>query len=878
MSTFTATLGVAFVGLLAKFFGLIAGIVSGIVMPLVIRILDTLLTDPNWIFSQDSPLIATITAAHTAALSLANGFLLLGLLFASAAIILRIGTGTYNIKKFLGSFVIMAILCNASQPIFYALLEVGNALLNSVSYLFAETGIGVTITDIKTYLQDLAGMNITAGGNVAGTILVLVAMLLSAWVLVKIALLLIERSITLFITLVIAPLSFGLSVLPTTQKMASQWFESVIKWLLAMPITYAILALGVFVLKQMGDNPSKFIYDLGDSINLVSGSTISAAPFHIAQAGVNIDVQKLFMFIIGMTLLYMSATVPKMLKIGGALTGMVESPQKLTGLAQKTGMQAYKTIADTASGKSFIGKNVGRLSRSGYNAFVGTKTGQAFEGWRQSQAGFLGQIVNRPGEQSRLAADRAREERQASISYQLGRVSANQGILDRAAQAAHGVDWDQLKAEQKEQLIKQQRPVRLANTRIKERRGGLEYTIAKKVAKENPIDLVDPVESLIKDAANIDKSRGERAEAIYNLRRVWRSSSRPQGERKLAEAWLGANSNTIREVGLDAAKYKPTIANSTPSTEDAEIEGGFAGGTSALAEDASTAQEIKLAQAQAQLKTSRGNLTTQLTFLRLDEKDATALTTNTVIDKLFSSPAAQAAVDKINPAVLDALVNHEDSDIIMDGLADETRQTMSKTQLKTDIKDITTEEIEALATIAKETKMSPADVWLAKQLSVGAKRGNVTIGSLIERIKPALDAARAADAQVKELSSKVETAVGEEIDQRYEQMVDLLIQDKIKAKPELTVEAAREIVHTESNNIYDQLTTQLGSIADVTDDVTIQKTLDYTTTQHLDQFFQDSGQLGIGMTGTNLKDARLSQVLKRVRLIRDHTKTPEIKQ
>ncbi|MBN2585057.1 hypothetical protein JXA59_00185 [Patescibacteria group bacterium] len=362
---FWAGLGVAFLGLLAKFFGIIGETIAGVIMPIVMQVLDALLREPDWVFSANSPLAGIIDKSHEAALILANSFLLLGLVIASVAIILRVGTGTYNIKKFLGSFVIMAILANASLALFKALLEVGDALFNSVDFLFVGGTIGIDRDIILAYLKDLASMRIDIGGNVAGTILVLTAILISAWVLIRVALLLLERTIFLFIMLVISPIAFGLSVLPTTQKMASQWIENIIKWILALPITYAILALGVFVLKQIGSGTpgqiSEFITNLGKSIDVVHGGglQLSTAPLQIAAGPAN-TVKDLLMFIIGLTIIYMGATIPKMLKIGGALTGLVESPGKLTGLGQK----AYKGIADTLTGKNLPGKAQQRVRGS----------------------------------------------------------------------------------------------------------------------------------------------------------------------------------------------------------------------------------------------------------------------------------------------------------------------------------------------------------------------------------------------------------------------------------------------------------------------------------------------------------------------------------
>ncbi|MFA5270043.1 MAG: hypothetical protein WC400_00230 [Patescibacteria group bacterium] len=881
MSDFITKLGMGLVELLSRFIGLLAEMIAGIIMPIVNQILDILLGEPNWVFSSDSALAKTLDGAHAAALSLANGFLLLGLLIASIAIILRIGTGTYNIKKFLGSFIIMAILANLSQPIFYALLEVGNALLNSVSYLFSATGIGVTLTDITTYLKDLAGIKITDHffqfSN--GTVLVLVAMVISAWVLIKLALLLIERAINLFVMLIIAPLSFGLSVLPTTQKMASQWFENVFKWLLAMPITYAILALGVFVLEQIeSGKPSEFIYELSNSINVPNGS-------------LGDNIKDLFSFIIGMTLIYMGGTVPKMLKLGGSLTGLVESPNKMISLGQK----GWKQAADTVTGKNLAGKGIG-LTRSATGGLLNLATGsEKFGKFRNigTQIGAIPATIKKAREalkktresESGMAAARG-VTRLADLNiagwnpWRPGLIKGVRGEVHEETAKRHGyAGYDALAKtllDSSDSYINYATNARVAddvvrNTRLVPKERYNAYRLLRSM--QHAIHQQDPK---MKDSRS-DQQKITDAD-LYGEFMADKNEKNNQG-------WLTSRIKrlttferdrlvdpTMKAYYLDSRDVEPPAdkrGNQYIPTQRDDLDDEAAGGISAP-HYASSSRELQLAQAEARSKIARGTLTAALKPFRLDEQAIDTMIESPAIDKLSKSPAAQAELEKIRPEILDALAQHEDGTAIMSDLSE--GRAIGKTQLRVDIPAIREEEISALAIISQEAQMSPADIQLSRQLRDRAKAGNMTIGQLIDRIKPALDETRSAQQTAGDLSAQVSAELGSDTTQSYQQAVDLLIQERIEDDPKLTVEAVRDNIHTGANNMYDQLISRVGDIADVTDDMTVDSALDQTTKNNLDKFFQDSGGLGAGMTGTTLNNTRLSQVLQRVRLIRQNTK------
>ncbi|OGB85162.1 hypothetical protein A2994_03320 [candidate division Kazan bacterium RIFCSPLOWO2_01_FULL_48_13] len=747
---FWAGLGVAFIGLLAKFFGIIGEVIAGIIMPIVMQILDALLSDPNWVFSNDSPLKDIVTVSHGAALTLANGFLLLGLIVASVAIILRIGTGTYNIKKFLGSFVTMAILANVSLPIFMALLGMGDALFNSVDFLFVESTIGISRDTILVYLKDLANMHIPISLGVAGTILVLATMLISAWVLIKVTLLLIERTIFLFIMLVLAPLSFGMSVLPTTQKMASQWIENVIKWILAMPMTYAILALGVFVLQEIGGKGttpgelSSFVTGLGSSIDIVGGGGIelSASPIHIAAAT---SVKDLLMFIIGLTIIYMAGTVPKMLKIGGAIAGLVESPGKLTGMGQK----AWKTIADTATGKTPIGKFgkgvVGarwRETMAGWydkNPVFG-KAAQGLrrlEGWRSSLGKeWYSGILNPTGRKVKGESDEKLGITKARAAALSGRLMPLVQELDAEAKNRGAVDkegkpitrWYGLSGMDQKSITKDNKELKAKASRVSDLQSSLAYMLR----QITPKDLADfdPVDRMADDLDAAKPEEHEEGEWGDTIIRMGKLAGTIGPESDVArEAIKDLSDKIIDLTGLNPYKLGKGKRGrrATPASGGGEPAGGVEDMDADEAPDVPTEGELAYKR-QDELA---GGIADAKKDVRAQVKaEGTSEVSSKVVETVL---ATEAEDEEGNPKrfgeMLDAAIQ-EIKDIVGSENKDSAAQ-VAQTKLET--KGFSAEEATQLAQLGKAA--TPADVDSLSTISGSVRGQNTTLSQLVQKVQ-----------------------------------------------------------------------------------------------------------------------------------------------
>lgn len=582
----------------------------------------------------------------------------------------------------------------------------------------------------------------------------------------------------------------------------------------------------------------------------------------------------LLLIICGMVVVYFAGRVPKMLKIGGGLTGITGAgPGGTWGAIKKGAEGVTRGVSNIVAGKGAVGWAQKRARGTVGGAlnlatsWMGKKNAEGEYVFPKLAKGQnLGtQIGSLPSTwfKSFAAMGKSRElDTSTSAREKMGKVA---GFI--STKGFPGVAKGMLSGEVGEiykEVVDQSRSTpALDNLKKSIQEAGDPYKLAIRMGVANRLIGQPGVPQPYK----------------RDLKTFIDEYKKDFGGNKQQQSW-----NELRKKvkPLSMLYWDSDADIPGPAMADTEAGGAPAGGAPAKPAggvtripSTATDKELRLAQSRAQLTKSRGELTKQLATLRLGDQDATALAEGTVVDNLSKSPAAQAAIGKLNPETLDALAQHEDGSAIMEDLADEKRQAMGKTQLKAEIPSITDNEIEALVTVARETHMSAPDVRLAGQLNVGARRGSVTLDELMTRLKPSLNQARTAQQEVDNLSAQISTAAGADIEQDYREAVEVLIQDRVKKNPELTVDAARETIHTEANNVYEQLVGKVGEIANVTDDSIVGKTMDQNTQDSLNKFFGESGELGTGMTGPTLNNARLSSVLQRVRLIRDHTKSEQ---
>lgn len=141
-----------------------------------------------------------------------------------------LGLEQYEWKKMMVKFFFAAILVNFSRIICGVIIDVGQVVMITFVNGIAATANGNLITafnmtDINS-IKEAAPDNITSPpalfGNVVGA-LVFSSLLLG--IMISYIFILLSRMIVLWILIVLSPFAFVLSVIPQTQKFASQWWS-----------------------------------------------------------------------------------------------------------------------------------------------------------------------------------------------------------------------------------------------------------------------------------------------------------------------------------------------------------------------------------------------------------------------------------------------------------------------------------------------------------------------------------------------------------------------------------------------------------------------------------------------------------------------------
>ncbi|MEA1910031.1 MAG: hypothetical protein U9M89_03385 [Patescibacteria group bacterium] len=545
--------GESLASLFANVTGWFIGVLSGPVGWIIGRFFEIGLGQTHLLI--DSPAVNTVWGIS---LSVANGIYLLALLVASIAIMTRVNTGIYNIKKFLGGFVIAVALSNFSLYIFRAILSIGG-MLETVAYKIGDSLINSGATSSPTIDSEFLVAFFTnklqegfipyvASDTLALNLVSLGGTLLFVWVMAKLSLLLISRILNLFLSAVTAPILFAASLLPNFQKVAQGWWETLFKWVLVLPASLALILLSMFFFKQAGLD-----------IELAFGpNEVFIADAAVGSGGILGDytTEQLLYLIVAFFALWNAGMVSNYLKLDGSLSGIVDTPSK-----------AGKMVSDTVTGKNVLGKNVGRVSRAGYDVLQGTEAGQKIEGWRSTRTGMLGKVINPEGEKSRVTAERKQKIQTAQLGALSTSAKTAKRFLNHHAQQEYGQDWDEITDGQKKQLksVRNKRlgsmnvglRIKAAESRLKGATGAIGY-YAGKAVKETDIFTLDEPETLMADIED-EAKKGDYGKVnlkLAQLKKIQKSAMLDKDEKTTIDTWIAT---TGKDIGKDSG-YKQQLS------------------------------------------------------------------------------------------------------------------------------------------------------------------------------------------------------------------------------------------------------------------------------------------------------------------------------
>jgi len=386
------------VNILNFILGILAGFVTLIGQLLLSAAFNT---DPNFLLNS-----ATTGAVWNKILMLTNGIYLLILVIASIAIILRVNVGVYNVKKILGGLVTAVALSNLSLLIVKALVEFGGQITTSLTQLFNINSEGY-----KKFLMDLLNETqpikyVVEGASGMSIIVGWIAFILIAMIILKLAVILLERMIWIFGLTVVAPLAFAVSVLPNMQSYSKQWWEYLIKWIMVLPVTIGLICLAIFVMTS-----GKFNSNSGSDISKTIVGLTQAGFFQENSSGFISISSDLLVIIAGLAILWVAGEASKRMKLG-AVTGTVYK-----GVS--------KGISDTLAGKNAIGKfGKDKYYEEVYPRLMQNERLAGWEGKRQTVTkGAWGYLFNKKGMLAKRKADTEITAKEAAASAQAKKVS-----------------------------------------------------------------------------------------------------------------------------------------------------------------------------------------------------------------------------------------------------------------------------------------------------------------------------------------------------------------------------------------------------------------------------------------------------------------------
>lgn len=344
----------------------VAGILSWIFMGLtnMLGILTAaIMTIVNNLFKYDiSNFNEAINKGWVIVRDLCNMFFILILLIIAFATILR--RESYSAKSLLPKLLIMAVLINFSQTISFLMIDFSQIVMLTFANSFAANNASGNFVqhfglDKLMKLSNCSKVSLSDGGwgLFSAIALSFFVMVIVVIIMIMIAAMLIMRLIMFVVLVILSPIAFFASVLPATQKYASQWWEHMGKNLVSGPV----LAFFVWLALSLTAPSSSYSTDLAAAIANCSDSTSSSELRGLmTQFGKWENLQG---FIVAIALLVGSMKMAQTMGVAGGNIGMNlanKMKDKGTAMARKGAVNAGKftsrnTLRATGAGLGLVG-------------------------------------------------------------------------------------------------------------------------------------------------------------------------------------------------------------------------------------------------------------------------------------------------------------------------------------------------------------------------------------------------------------------------------------------------------------------------------------------------------------------------------------------
>ncbi|MFH0905529.1 MAG: hypothetical protein V1826_02305 [bacterium] len=327
-------LGLAFV--LPTIFNAVIGLVVGVLISIINTLSGMLVAIIDYLIlpGQRSLLFSPEIQGVWEWMQIAANVLFFAAIFIFAIMIIT-RQGGYNFKKAINALAIGVIMANLSYKIVLMVVEIGDSLTASAHTFFSSTGstfggIGPMWETLfmgqgwDTMLTIENG-TFSSGASAVEYLMLALAMLavsaIGLWVFFRLTFILIERAIRIVLTAIFGPVMFALSIIPypELQKMGTNWWSDLIRWVLVLPLTYIYIGLAN---KLMPTDGTPMFQQIIDATNGATGVT---------------NVGQFMYLIIPIAILFAAGNVPQMLNISisavtKAIGGWSQNQLKFAGL------------------------------------------------------------------------------------------------------------------------------------------------------------------------------------------------------------------------------------------------------------------------------------------------------------------------------------------------------------------------------------------------------------------------------------------------------------------------------------------------------------------------------------------------------------------
>ena len=539
---------------------------------------------------------------------LANMFFVVALLVIAFATML--GRESYEWKKTMVKLVLMAIFVNFSLLIGQLIIDVAHVFTVTFLNAIASTASGNLI---QMFQFDKVWAANTPGEGETGPVLFQIllasgfAAMLSGLAMVTIGaytIVMLARTVVLWVALILSPLGFIFSILPATQKYAKEWWDTFSKHVLAAPImvfflwlAFATMGAGNVAGDLARDNPYA---DRGEGPDSISGRGPAVTDLNLASQWANLSS---FLVAIAFLLYGVEKTQELGVKGSGALSSVAQFGKNvatiatgyaagrwLVGKGKEAGMGALKH-APFIGGKAWqergelikqyararYGQGMRAVSRVpvlGYFARGGIRRRKRAEQWKNA-ADFI--------EKTRFKEQSSKEAGNVKRRYEgiyqayedRSRERDAAGVLESKAATLRGVRWKDGKPAIDKDMTDEVLD-RMGITDPEERkrlqqatlgREVARYTIAKKTAEDSAKEAVE-------------KERGEvlkigEAEIKVKLQPLQDKIKDIDGKIREADLEIKKNTDSTKRGGLIRVKTEQEELRVSTIEEMRAVEEGY---------------------------------------------------------------------------------------------------------------------------------------------------------------------------------------------------------------------------------------------------------------------------------------------------------------